>query len=195
MSVVAFFAVSCSQNTQNSQNTQTMDNRDFLQLAADRYSVRSFAPDPVGQEDIDKILRAGQLAPTAINSQPQKIYVVKSPEVIAALNTVSPCLYGAPQCFVFCYDDARVCPRESGGNWGDVDVTIVLTHMALEAENLGIGSCIVGYYDPEKLAGVLGLPESEHPVLMMPFGYPTADCTPSPKHTRKLPLDEMVEYR
>lgn len=176
------------------QNTQTM-NRDFLQLAADRYSVRSFDSAPVGQDDIDKILKAGQLAPTAINSQPQKIYVVRTPEAIAALNTVSPCLYGAPQCFVFCYEDARVCPRESGGNWGDVDVTIVLTHMALEAENLGIGTCIVGYFDPAKLAEVMNLPATEHPVLLMPFGYPTADCKPSPKHTETLPLEDMVEYR
>ena len=188
MAAAVLIAAGCA------QTPQTM-NRDFLQLAADRYSVRSFDTTPVGQEVIDKILKAGQLAPTAVNSQPQKIYVVRTPEAIAALNEVSPCLYGAPQCFVFCYEDARVCPRGEGDNYGDIDVSIVLTHMALEAADLGVGTCIVGYFDPAKLAEALGLPETEHPVLMMPFGYPTKDCKPGPKHTETLPLEEMVEYR
>lgn len=46
---------------------------DFLQLAADRYSVRSFSDRPIEQEKMDRILKAGQLAPTAVNFQPQKI--------------------------------------------------------------------------------------------------------------------------
>ena len=51
---------------------------DFLQLAADRYSVRSFSPKAIPREELEKILRAGQLAPTAVNYQPQKIYVLQS---------------------------------------------------------------------------------------------------------------------
>lgn len=176
------------------QTSQTM-NRDFLQLATDRYSVRSFAPTPVSQEDIDKIIFAGKVAPTAVNSQPQKIYVVKSPETMEKLRAVSPCIYGAPQCFVFCYNDQTVCKRGENGNWGDIDVTIVLTHMALEAANLGIGTCIVGYYDSVKLREALDLPDHIHPVLLMPFGYPAEDGTPSERHSSYRDLSETVEYR
>ena len=188
MTIFALSATGCK------QTSQTM-NRDFIQLATDRYSVRSFDSTLVSRELIDKILKAGQLAPTAVNSQPQKIYVVTSPEKIAELNTVSPCLYGAPQCFVFCYDDSAVCPRGEGDNYGDIDVTIVLTHMALEATDLGIGTCIVGYFDPEKLAGVMDLPEGIHPVLLMPFGYASEGCQPSPRHTETRPIEDMVEFR
>ena len=53
---------------------------DFLELAADRYSVRSFSDRPVEQEKVDKILTAAQLAPTAVNFQPQMIYILKSEE-------------------------------------------------------------------------------------------------------------------
>lgn len=48
---------------------------DFLQLAADRYSVRSFSDRPIEPEKMEKILKAGQLAPTTVNFQPQKIYI------------------------------------------------------------------------------------------------------------------------
>ena len=55
---------------------------DFLQLAADRYSVRSFSGRPIEQEKMDRILKAGQLAPTAVNFQPQKIFILKNKEAI-----------------------------------------------------------------------------------------------------------------
>lgn len=177
------------------KNTNTMNNKDFLELAAERYSVRKFDSTLVEQEKIDKILRAGQIAPTAINSQPQKIYVVKSPEVMNKLRELSPCIYGAPYCFVFCYNDDNVCPRGKSGNYGDIDVTIVLTHMALEATNLGVGTCIVGRFDPEELTEAMELPSNIHPVLLMPFGYAAKDCVPSERHTSYRSLDETIEYR
>lgn len=177
------------------KNTKDTMNKDFLQLAEDRYSVRKFDSRTVDQDAIDKILKAGQLAPTAVNSQPQKIYVVQSEPVMEKLRALSPCIYGAPQCFVFCYNDENVCPRGKDGNYGDIDVTIVLTHMALEAANLGVGTCIVGYFDPEELIKAMELPSNIHPVLLMPFGYPAADCTPSGRHTSYRSLDETVEYR
>ena len=51
---------------------------EFLELVADRYSVRSFSDRPIEPEKMEKILKTGQLAPTAVNFQPQKIYILKS---------------------------------------------------------------------------------------------------------------------
>lgn len=167
---------------------------DFLQLAADRYSVRSFSNQPVEQEKIDKILEAGKLAPTAVNSQPQLIYVLKSPEAMEKANKLSRCIYGAPQTFIICYDDNRVCSRGEKGNYGDIDCTIVLTHMMLEAWNIGIGTCMVGMFNPDEVRQVLELPDNIHPVLMMPFGYPAEDAAPSARHTEYRPLEETVQY-
>lgn len=169
-------------------------NKDFMSLATGRYSVRKFAGTPVEQEKIDRIIEAGRVAPTAINSQPQKIYVAKSPEAMEILRKVSPCMYGAPQCFVFCYNDDTVCKRGENDNYGDIDVTIVLTHMALQATELGIGTCIVGYFDPVTLASELKLPAGIHPVLLMPFGYAAEDAAPSPRHTDYRPIEETIEY-
>lgn len=177
------------------QQTKTENNmgKDFLTLAAERYSVRSFSSTPVEQEKIDKILEAGKLAPTAVNSQPQKIYVIKSAEALKKANEISPCIYGAPSVFLMCYDDNHVCKRGESGNYGDIDCTIVLTHMMLEAYNLGIGTCIVGMFTPEEAVKAFNLPKNIHPVLLMPFGYPAEDAQPSPRHTEYRPLDETVE--
>lgn len=188
---VALAAMSLLSCKQGNQSEQVMP-KDFLELAADRYSVRHFTDTPVEQEKIDKIIQAGRLAPTAVNSQPQIIYVASSKEAMEKLNKVSPCIYGAPQCIVACYTDENVVAR-GNGNYGDIDVTIVLTHMMLEAANLGVGTCLVGYFDPDTLVAELGLPSGVHPVLLMPFGYAAEDAVPSPRHTEYRPVEETVK--
>lgn len=182
----------CGQNSEQTKSEEM--NKDFMELAAGRYSVRHFSEQPVEQEKIEKILEAGKLAPTAVNSQPQMIYVLQSEEAIEKANRLSRCIYGAPQVFLICYDDSRVCRRGADGNYGDIDCTIVLTHMMLEAYNLGIGTCMVGMFSPEEAKQVLGLPENIHPVLLMPFGYPAEDAAPSPRHTEYRSMDETVQF-
>ncbi len=180
----------CNTNSQN--NTQM--NADFLELAAGRYSVRRFSDKPVEQDVIDKIMEAGKLAPTAVNSQPQMIYLLQSKEAMEIANRLSPCIYGAPQAFLMCYDDNRVCKRDEG-NYGDIDCSIVLTHMMLEAYNLGVGTCLVGRFNPDESVSELGLPENMHPVLLMPFGYAAEDAVPSPRHSEYRAMEEMFEIR
>lgn len=183
----------CGGQQCNEPSSEAM-NKDFLELAAERYSVRHFSDQPVEQEIIDKILEAGKLAPTAVNSQPQMIYVLKSEDAMAKANSLSRCIYGAPQVFLICYDDNRVCKRGENGNYGEIDCTIVLTHMMLEAYNLGIGTCMVGMFSPEEARQVLNLPDNIHPVLLMPFGYPADDAAPSPRHTEYRSQEETVEF-
>ena len=61
---------------------------DFITLASSRFSVRRFSDKKVKQEKIDSILHAGQLAPTACNNQPQKIYVLQSEEALKTLQNL-----------------------------------------------------------------------------------------------------------
>lgn len=180
----------CGENGQKDTEMKT----DFLELAAERYSVRQFSDRPVEQDVIDKIIEAGKLAPTAVNSQPQMICLLQSDEAMEIANRLSPCIYGAPQAFLMCYDDNRVCKR-GDGNYGEIDCSIVLTHMMLEACNLGVGTCLVGMFNQEEAVAELGLPENIHPVLMMPFGYPAENAAPSSRHTEYRQMDEMLEVR
>lgn len=183
----------CSCGPAHKNDTRTM-NKDFMEIAAQRYSVRHFTSTPVEKEKIDMIIEAGRLAPTAVNSQPQMVVVIQSPEKMEKLNKLSPCVYGAPHAFLFCYNKDTVCPRGDSDNYGDIDVTIVLTHMMLEAANLGVGTCPVGYFDSANIVKELGLTENLVPVLLMPFGYAAEDAVPSPRHTEYRPVEETVAY-
>ena len=55
---------------------------DFLEIMEKRYSVRSYSDKPVEKQKLDRILRAAQIAPTAVNKQPQRIYVLQSEEAL-----------------------------------------------------------------------------------------------------------------
>lgn len=176
------------------QNKESMNNS-FLQLAAERYSVRKFSNKKVEQEKIAKILEAAKLAPTAVNSQPQMIYVLQSDEAMQKANKISPCIYGAPQAFLVCYDDSRVCKRGENSNYGEIDCSIVLTHMVFEAQEQGLGTCIVGYFKPEDAIKEFNLPKNMHPVLLLPFGYKAPDAAPADRHTQYRDQKEMVEFR
>lgn len=55
---------------------------DFEKLSAARYSLRKFDARPVEQEKLDLILESGRNAPTAHNNQPQRIFVIQSPEAL-----------------------------------------------------------------------------------------------------------------
>ena len=78
--------------------------KDFLELAAQRYSCRKFSDKPVEEEKIRKILQAATLAPTAKNGQPQHVIVVRSDEMRKKMKEASPCTFDAPVIFVMCGD-------------------------------------------------------------------------------------------
>ena len=169
---------------------------DFLELAAARYSVRKYKEQMIEDEKVEKILEAGRLAPTAVNFQPQKIYVLKSKEAMEKLSTVCQYTFGAPQALLICYDEERAWKNRfrEGYNSGEVDSAIVATHMMLEAWELGIGSCWVGAFSPDAVAEIFRLPGHIKPVAVLTMGYAADDAGPYKKmHNVYRPMEEMAE--
>ena len=168
---------------------------EFLELAKQRYSVRAFAPQPVEDEKLEKILEAGRIAPTGKNQQPQRIYVLKSPESMQKINSLCACIYGAPVVLMVAYDKNRetVLADKGGIRLGETDASIVCTHMMLEAAELGIGSCWVGWFDREEVRDAFGLPENEVVIALLPLGYPAPDAAPSARHTQYRPAEETIK--
>ena len=168
---------------------------EFLQLAADRYSVRKFKDAPVPREILDKILRAGQLAPTACNFQPQKILAVCSAEGLDKLKKCTECHFNAPLALIVCNDFSRSWTRPfDGKSSGDVDASIVTTHMMLEAAELGVGSTWVMFFKPDAVKTEFALPEGVEPVAILPMGYPADDAVPAPKHSEFRSIEETVQF-
>lgn len=169
---------------------------DFMELAKARYSVRKYKTVQVEDEKIRKILEAGMVAPTAKNSQPQKIYVLKSEDALKKINEVSPCIYGAPLVFMVGYDIDRAASLKDRPDYdfGEMDASIVTTHMMLEAADLGLGSCWVGKFNDVEVEKKFDLPENVHIRALLPVGYPADDSEPIEMHFNCRPDEEVIEY-
>ena len=101
---------------------------EFTKVVAERYSCKNFSTRKVEAEKLTEILEAGRLAPTAKNSQEQRIYVLQSEESLAKLDKVTPCRYGAPTCLVVAFDKNSVFTYPGGKRDSGVeDASIVAT--------------------------------------------------------------------
>ena len=166
----------------------------FAELVKQRYSVRKYDSRPIEEEKLLQILEAGRLAPTAVNYQPQRILVVQG-EAMEQMQGCSPCIYGAPVAMVVCYDKNESWKSRSGREIGDVDGGIVLTQMMYQAEELGIGSLIVGIYKEALLRERFHIPENYEIVCLLILGYAAEDCEPHPEfHASRKPLEQTVFY-
>ncbi len=168
----------------------------FMDLAKSRYSVRAFSDKKVEDEKLQIILEAARVAPTACNNQPQKIYVLQSESAIEKLKEVSKFVYGAKLVIMITSDKNAEWknPFTDKYHTGEIDCSIVCTHMMLQAWELGLGSCWVGYFDPAVIAEKFGLPQNEQIVALLPIGYPAEDNQPANKHYASKTLNEMVSY-
>lgn len=172
-----------------------MTNRNFLELAKQRYSVRKFSDKPVEQAVLEQILYAGQIAPTACNKQPQKIFVIRSEEALEKLRMCTYSHFHAPLALLVCYDQTLSWKRDfDGQDSGWVDASIVTTHMMLEACELGIGSTWVMHFIPEAVQTEFQLPPQFIPVALLVMGYPAKDASPHPMHTQSRAIDEFTYY-
>ena len=167
----------------------------FNELAKARYSCRKFSDKAVDKEKIDYILKAAQLAPTAVNFQPQKIYVIESKDALAKVDGCTKYGFNAPLNFLVCYDKEASWKRGyDGEDFGFVDASIIITHMMLAATEQGIGTTWVGSFDPAKAREAFNLPENIIPVSFLPTGYPAENAHPAHLHDKRKDIEDTVEF-
>ena len=168
---------------------------EFKDVIRNRYSCRKYSEKEVEAEKLAAILEAGRLAPTAKNLQEQRIYVIKSEEALAKIDSVTPCRFGAPIVIAVAFDKDNVYTYPGGmKSSGDEDAAIVATHMILAAADEGLGSCWLNRFDPQQTAELLGLPENEELVMLMDVGYAVEEAAPSPMHVSRKDISETVRY-
>lgn len=167
---------------------------EFLQLAKERYSVRSFSDKKVEKEKIEKLLEVAKVAPTSNNSQPVKVYYCDEDESLKLLNTSSRWHYNAQLMFVVTYNsDECHCNQYTGLPNGIVDATIVATHMVLEAEDLGLGSVYIGAFDPNIVKEKFEIPENNVIAMLLFMGYKAKDAVASENHTTYKKDEDLFE--
>lgn len=169
---------------------------EFKELIKARYSCKKYDGNQVSAEQLQAILEAGRLAPTAKNLQEQHIYVLQSEEALTIIDEVTPCRYGAPTVLVVAFnaDDVYVYPGEQRDS-GIEDASIVATHMLLAAKDAGVDSCWINRFNPTELKEKLGLPEHEEILMLMDLGFAAEGVGPLANHEKRKPLDDTVTYR
>ena len=166
---------------------------EFREIIRKRCSCRKFDGRPVEREALTAILEAGRLAPTAKNLQEQHIYVIESAEGLAKVDSITPCRYGASTVIAVAFDRRNVFTYPGGKHdSGAEDAAIVATHMMLAAEDEGIASCWVNFFDPDEAAKALELPDNESLLMLLDLGY--AAGRPSSAEKGRKPLAETVSY-
>ena len=168
---------------------------EFKEVIKNRYSCKKYGTKQVENEKLEAILNAGRLAPTAKNLQEQHVYVVQSKGALAKVDSITPCRYGAPTVLVVAFDKNNVFTYPGGKRDSGVeDATIVATHMILAAADEGVDSCWINFFDPDKMAEALGLPENEEILMVIDLGYAAEGAGPLPNHGSRKELSETVSY-
>lgn len=169
---------------------------EFKELIKARYSCKKYDGNQISTEQMQAILEAGRLAPTAKNLQEQHIYVLQSEEALAIIDEITPCRYGAPTVLVvaFSAENVYVYPGEQRDS-GIEDASIVATHMLLAAKDAGVDSCWINRFNPAELKEKLGLPEQEEVLMLMDLGFAAEGVGPLANHEKRKPLEDTVTYR
>lgn len=168
---------------------------EFNEVIKNRFSCKKFSDRPLEKEVLERILEAGRLAPTAKNLQEQHIYVAQSKEALSKIDAATPCRYNAGTVLVVAFDKNNVFtyPGEKRDS-GIEDAAIVATHLTLAAYNEGVDGCWLNFFDPDKLAESLSLPENEEILMLLDLGYAADGGEALPNHFSRKPLSETVSY-
>ena len=170
----------------------------FTEIAENRQSCRSYDPArPVEQEKLDRILESARLSPSACNGQPYHITVCKgsaAAEVAKAvqgmgMNKFAP---DAPVLLVLSEKPyvatAAMGARLKKNDYRYIDIGIAAAYITAEATAQGLGTCILGWLDSDRIGKICGLTEPVR--LVITLGY-AKEGDPLRKKKRK-GLDELV---
>jgi nitroreductase len=175
----------------------------FLDLAACRQSVRGYLDTPVEREKAVSCVEAARLSPSACNSQPWKIILVDDGGLKRSLAeaTVSRGLplnhftVQAPMLAVLVLEGANLSATLGSAVKGKslplIDLGIAAEHFCLQAADLGLGTCMIGWFDEKKVRSLLGIPAGKRPILIITLGYPS---DPAVRPKRRKGLNDIIAW-
>ena len=176
---------------------------DFFELVNKRQSDRGYLEKEVSREDIKRIIDCGRLAPSACNSQPWTFVVADDKELS---QRVGKCLYDpliginkfaltAPV-FIVMVAEKRNLTSGIGGivkgaDYTSMDMGIAADHICLGAAELGLGTCMMGWFKEKALKEILNIPRGREIKLVISLGYVANEKTR--KKVRK-DIDEVLKF-
>ena len=158
---------------------------DFTKLIKKRQSDRQYDTRLVESEKIMQCIEAARMAPSACNAQPWKFIVVDEPELknqlasaIAGMG-MNKFAFDAPTIVAIVLEKpnfmSKIGSILKGKEYTLIDIGIAATHFCLQATDLELGTCIIGWFDEKKVRKLLHIPNKKRIPLLITVGYSTEE--------------------
>lgn len=167
---------------------------DYFDVVSQRRSIRVFKSEPLPEPKLQQILETINQAPSAGNLQSYEVYVVRDEERKTALVKAArgqAFLLQAPVVLIFCADARRAEEKYAmrGTDLYSVqDASIACTYAMLAATSLELATVWVGAFSEAQVSEMLGLPEDQRPVALLPIGV----AGESPAARRRRALGDVI---
>ena len=187
----------------NWQKTKSMIKPEiFLDYFNKRQSDRSYDTRPIEKEKLNRILEAARLAPSASNAQPWKFIVVDEADL---KNKIADCTASrtlginhftkqAPVHIVIVEEKANFNSNAGSlikkKHFPFIDIGIAAEHICLQATAEGLGSCMIGWFDENKVKKLLNIPRKKRVPLIITLGYPDKET----REKRRKSKEEIISY-
>lgn len=175
----------------------------FIELARKRRSTRNYSSRSVSRDIIERCIEAARLAPSACNAQPWSFIVLddekaKSAVARAAFSapyTLNSFAKEAPILIVVVTERTKYITRLAGYfrgiQYSLIDIAIACEHLVLQAEEEGLGTCWLGWFNEKKVRKILGIPQRKKIDIIISMGYPEAE---NDRERIRRPLDKIRRY-
>ena len=169
----------------------------FLELAQKRFSARNYKSDPVSETDLNYVLEAGRIAPSAANYQPWYFLVITDRSKLEKVYGLyhREWFKAAPVVIIILANHEMSWKRsEDSKDHADIDVAIAADHMTLAATDRGLGTCWICDFDKQKTVEFFNLSEHLEPIAFLPLGYPDAETDTERHVSKRKPMEEIVWF-
>ena len=176
----------------------------LLDLIKHRKSVRDFLDRPVEREKIMMCLEAARLAPSESNSQPWRFIVVDDKQLkdklcdaaFSGIYRINSFCKTAPVIVVVISEKSKFLARIGGMFRGTkyylIDIGIAGEHFVLEAEDLGLGTCWIGWFNERAAKSILNIPQHKKIDILIALGYYNREKI-GPEHSRE-PTEKIASF-
>ena len=176
----------------------------LLDLLKHRKSVRDFLDRPVERDKIMMCLEAARLAPSAVNSQPWKFIVVDDKQLkdrlcdtaFSGIYSINSFCKTAPVIVVIISEKSKFTARIGGMFRGTtyylIDIGIAIEHFVLQAEDSGLGTCWIGWFNEGAVKSILNIPPHKKIDIIIALGYYDREKVHA-EHGRE-PIDKIASF-
>jgi nitroreductase len=162
---------------------------ELIDLIYRRRSIRKFTEQPLSEEQIETLLKAGMAAPSAMNAQPWEFIVITDAQILSKFRnalmfakqnyTAVVCVCGSP----------RVAKNKAGSRFWAQDCSAATQNILLAATALGLGSVWIGVHPvvifERQIRDILNIPADVTPLNLIGLGYPAEEKEPRTQYDEK----------